>query len=426
METKKLVAAFVLIGIGSFMHLNTGWPAALVLQLVYCTMELVGIFILCVHLKSLLGKVAAILWLIGFSIGLLQGLEMSFFNLAYLLNPMQRYASEERIFGSWSQWMNVLLPFVSYICFLFYKPFFRLRAGWILLLLVSPFTCYFWNFIHLGNFVLRWGWVACFIAYIFFILQLFPAPGKERRRAFAFLWMFIGFVHSLNVLLNNDLKTILIAMAGTVAWLIGIFLLRSTGYRKKGTGAFIAYGLLMLFSLGAHLLLSFLPALLGDLVAFVLQLPACICAAVGFARFAGSDVFGNRECGMRTMSGVLVIACILTVVFLIPVVGETITSWSFILLLFPMMVVAWKNAFIAYPVGAIENAQIPTEKVNGTSAYQPPVPTPVYVPLSESEKREHKLREMPEEELQEIVRQRTRYSPDMREAATKELQRRRK
>lgn len=427
MENKKIVAAFVLIGISGFLYLNTEWPMSSVLQAICWIMKLTGVSILLIHLKSPLGKIATGLWLASLVTGLLQWLEINFLQLDYWLNPMDNHAPGGVICGDWSEWANVLLPFASYVCFLFYKPFSRLRAGWILLLVVSPLAYYFWDFIHLGGFFIRWGWMAYSIVYLFFILQLFPLHSKERRRTFAFLWLFIGFIYSLNILLNNDLKTIFVSMAGTIVWLIGVFLLRSTGYKKKGSGAFIAYGLLMLFSLGTHLLLSFLPALLEDIVAFILQLPAYICAAVGFARFAKSDTFGTRKCGMRTMSGILVAACILAIVFLIPVIGEKIASWSFTLLLFPIILIAWKNAFTTYPANKTENTyKIPDLQTKEISLPPQPTPAPVDLHLSESEKREQKLRGMSEEELREIIRQRTCYSPDMREAAEQELRRRRK
>ncbi len=434
MKSNKIGAGFLLFGLPYvFAYLSTGQFTSLAVSFFSQLYSFIGAFILFRSVNGM-GRVASGIFMgavVVHALVLLLSIFLEYGNLGIT----GEYSDLRRlqiggIYLENSLWM------AGQICFLFYKPLARLRVGWIILLLFSPIVLTFlWHYLPIPNSIFEIRYIVYFAVYLSFMILVYPARSEARSRVIAFWCMFTGFAYSLNILFGNSIRHIVIAGIGTMVWLIGVLLLRGIGYERKGSGAFLVYGILMLLSLGIHLLFAtvgfFLPGIVGDALALLLQLPAYIILCIGFFRFAKTNVFEERECGMRTLGGGMIIGCILAVLFLIPVVGKTITSWGYVLLLFPLMLESWKNAFkaAALPAGGRSEQAVSEIPIisRDTEPAEPTAPLSsgqTYKHLTEEEKREHRLGAMSEDELREIIRLRTRYSVEMREAAQSELDRR--
>lgn len=416
MKTDKIATAFVLLGIPSYFFLSAGTSTSVALELVIRISAFFGASMLYSYLKGI-GKVAGVFYMLATVVGLFVWL-LGFMKYFYFNLPVAELINVKE----GSKQIESLLFVAGQLCFLFYNPLSKLRFGWIVLLLFNPLLLkYLSQYSDIAGILFAWRGVPVLIVSVLFVVLVYPAQSKERRYGIAFLCMFIGMVHSLNILFGNGVRIIVIAILGAVLWLTGVGVLRHSGDEKKGSGAFIAYGILMLLSLGIHLLfasvLFLVPGIVGDVLAFLLQLPAYIIACIGFTRFAKTGVFHIRECGMRTMAAVMIIGSLLAVIFLVPMAGKMITSWGLVLVLIPLTIQSWGNAFQAA-------GQRKTEIQVKTEVKPVLVMESSYKRLTAEEKREQQLRDMSIEELKDVIRQTRRFSPDMREAAESELHRR--
>lgn len=234
----------------------------------------------------------------------------------------------------WGVSLGFLMYLAGTVLFLLFPPFVKMKSGWIWLLVAFGMSLF--------DFLPQFSFLPQFIGFYLIITRLYETE-QLRMRAGALLWMSAGLLFSLVILLNNDLKYILVSALGLIFWLIGVRKLRLAGYTARGSGAFLWYGGLMLIASLFHIL----SGLIGDLLSFLFQLPACILLAVGFFRFSKTSAFYGNANGVSALGGITLFVLFLSIVYLVPVVGEAFSALGICLVVVPVLVVNWKDALCA-------------------------------------------------------------------------------
>lgn len=360
MSTNKIAAAFMLIFTGEFLYripLDT-WSVKIIWIAAW-----IGILTGTIQLFNTLkgtGKKAAGLWIGASLFGILSIPVEVFYSLTEgIAGITKTVGGPTEITESlgllqsatgWFLSLGSLMYIGGTALFMIYPPFTKAKTGWMYLV-----AAFIMSMFHLPSLLIT---IAIFIGYYLIFTRLYAEDDQSRRRCGALLWMATGFIYSLLILLNNDTIYIIASLTGLVAWLIGVIKIRSLEYEKQGTGAFIAYGILMILASGLH----FLPGLVGDTLAIVLQIPAYIILCIGFLRFGKGEMFASPKNGTHTMIGVLLICLILALVYLIPFIGEPISAMIFSILCIPCLIVGWKNALTSQPETVLEYQE--SEKMN--------------------------------------------------------------
>lgn len=248
-------------------------------------------------------------------------------------------------FQDWFLSLSFLLYLAGTLVFLLFPPFARMRTGWVWLSVGFVMSL-------LGLPPLL-AFLPLFIGFYYVITRLYE-DRQARIRAGAMLWMTVGLLLSLLILLDNDMKYILWSVAGLIFWFVGVNKMRSTVYEKRGTAAFLWYGVLMLVASVLHVL----PGMIGDILALLFQLPAYILLAVGFFRFSHTNVFygGTGPKGMPGIGWTVIFVILLSLIYLIPLVGEPLSALGVALVVVPVLTVGWKNGLSAQPDSEIEFA----------------------------------------------------------------------
>lgn len=250
-------------------------------------------------------------------------------------------------------WLFVLLPVIASVLWLCYEPFKKVKTA-IILLLVNQSI---WVIIRLMNyFPSTQGFVSnlnddiingicgllLVIGYYMLVTRTSTPSGEVNRGTRSLLLMTFGLIFSFFILMDNDSKFIFISLLGIIVWLIGVACMRSYNPNKKGTGGFITYGILMIVSLLIH----FLPSLIGDILAVIIQIPAYVILTISFFRFAGNALFEGKS-GMLSMGMLSILLIIVSIIYLIPFVGEPLSALLFSVLATPIILIAWRNAIVS-------------------------------------------------------------------------------
>ena len=401
MDTRKLTTAFAFIFIGTlFCAVPLDHWTGGAMYFIACVFLLIGKIRLVTAVEGI-GRIGAILWLASSVLGLgssLLGLPfqiqsafssmasstMGGFGLtgfpetAFFFEPTPAYLGVMSGFYS----IGGVLSLAAFVCWLFYKPFARMLPALVLLLIVSVAKLPFWPMS--GDSVQSVqegiGWVSGLLTVIALYIFVIWSGGEDRvlnRRIRALLFLAMGAVFSFYILLNNGYKFIAVAFLGIVLWLVGTGGIRAAGVffgcgdamagtrvvgdARKGTGAFVAYGILMAVSLSLHLI----PTILGDILAALLQIPAYIVLSVGFSRFRANPMLPGRN-GMRTLSTLAALLTVPAVIYCIPWVGEGISALLFVLLFVPILIPAWVNA-----LGAAARTGVSRVFPTGTDGWMP-------------------------------------------------------
>lgn len=243
--------------------------------------------------------------------------------------------------GSYLKWFMILgsLMYIGgTLLFMSSITFSKIKSGWICLLVTFALSTF-----KLPSILVA---ISLFISIYLIIPRLYAGNEKAKHRAEGLLLMAIGFLYSLLILLNNDSSYIAISFAGLIIWLIGVMKIRSLGYGKTGTGAFITYAILMLVASVFHLA----PGLVGDIMSLLLQVPAYIVLMVGLGRLnKDGKILAIQPSGVGLINFSLFVCLILSLIYLIPFIGEPLSALLFSVLVTPCLAIGWKRAMISYP-----------------------------------------------------------------------------
>lgn len=353
MNRNKIASAFMLIFLGELIFqipIDT-WSVKIMWMTAWIAM-LIGTVSLYKQLQGI-GRKAAGLWIAATVFQIVAG------PLQVLESLAQGFSGIVTSSGSWGnmqgadvlqsvlEWgrsLGFLMFLAGTVLFLIYPPFAKERSGWIWLL-----VAFLMAMLDYLSFLL---FIPQFIGFYLIIIHLYEDK-QHQKRAGAFLWMSSGLLFSLLILLNNDLKYILVSALGLIFWLIGVNKIRAASEERRGTGAFLWYGALMFIASVLHIA----PGFIGDILSVILQLPAYILLAVGFFRFSKTSVFYGNPNGMRTLGGMLIIAAFLASIYLIPLVGESLSGLGVALIMVPFFVISWKNGLSALPETDMETGE---------------------------------------------------------------------
>lgn len=175
-----------------------------------------------------------------------------------------------------------------------------------------------------------------------FLLIVFTVgENKEINRRLALLGLLAaGFLNSLGVLLGSNGYNTFGALCGAVLMLVAVAMLRGRSSSKRGTGAMLAYSILMIVAS----LVGLIP-ILGAMINFYIMIAATIVICVGFSRFRTNGyLLGLTPTGMRTLSTLGMLCLVLALIEVVPIFGTIIGALLLTGLFLPMMLVAVRNA----------------------------------------------------------------------------------
>lgn len=377
----KITAAFALLFIGMLL---TKFPLDGWCMSIISIFGLLAIFIGQIQLVLYLdkkGRIGALLLLFS-SVCSIFFLPLRFLNtLIHDLPPFMQNAMLEETLSSLNytylsflgtdlfsliNLFDVLLPVIASVLWLCYEPFKKVKAAIILLLINQSI----WTTIHLMGYIpstqelvinLNYYIINCIcglllvVGYYMLVTRTSTPNGEVNRGTRSLLLMTFGLIFSLFILTDNDSKFIFISLLGIIIWLIGVGCIRSYSPNRRGTGGFITYGILMIFSLIIH----FLPSLIGDILAVIIQIPAYTILSIAFFRFAGNDLFRGKN-GMRTMGSLSILLIIFSIIYLIPLVGEPLSALFFSIFAAPIILIAWRNAIVSQVDAGLTEPQVET------------------------------------------------------------------
>ncbi len=199
-------------------------------------------------------------------------------------------------------------------------------------------------------------------------------------------------MYTLLALIDSSLLVRLYIVVGAILIFTGNNRIRSSSDDLKATGAFIAYGVLMI----VYSIFLFIP-LAGKLLSILIQIPAYIVLAIAFFRFSGNRIFNTTRQNGMILTGILALANII-LAFVPTMLG--ISAFIFCVLEVPLLTIGFIMA-----VGAV---QYSTKKVLGVPVREekrlgievsPPVPV---LNTPESRMKEYELKYGPKQKSDEI------------------------
>jgi len=285
----------------------------------------------------------------------------------------------------WEELLQNGLMIGAMALWLSYEPFMKAKSGIITLLIVYSFlfmmdipSALGANLPGVGilTFLLT---LVTIIAYVNIVKNTASSP----QPTYALLLLYIGFLYTLLMLIDNSIKTALFVIVGAVIFLMGNGKLRDVADRT-GTGAFNCYGGFMIIA-GFMMMIP----VVGGILATIMQVGAYLIVGIALIRFGNNQVFEPSKSNGTIFAGCFILANI--ILAFVPT-GTGIGAFLFCLFEIPLLMIAFKMGVNAVQLEDSLMATYGSHPIPPTKAEAPlpPQPQPVATPprLSKEEEEE--------------------------------------
>ncbi len=226
-----------------------------------------------------------------------------------------------------------LLAILAAGCWLTYKPFRKMLTGLVLLIVIH--LVYIIDPSFLKGFIHSVLGILTVAGYYHIVVNVAPSDDSNRPLK-ALLLMAVGMIWFSLIMVETKGTIIGISAIGTIIWFTGVSRIRHLGDRR-GTGAFIAFGILsfvLLLFLTLTRLISKVILLDAGMFGFIFRIPAYIVLAIAFFRFHSNRIFQRQKTNGMVLMGIAMLLAMLTI----------LTNFFYYFIVLPMMLISWINA----------------------------------------------------------------------------------
>lgn len=256
---------------------------------------------------------------------------------------------------SWSVLLKDLLFLVSAILWLKYPLFENIKSG-VKGLMVMYLVLLVFDLSEMFDLGLPGAGLVIALSGLFTVLFFYKITTKisPSLHISGVTLLAIGFIYTFLVLTDTGWLTFGYMLIGSVLVFVGSDKIRSS-FDRKGTGAFIAYGVLVIF-LGLIMHFPFV----GGLLSTIIQLIAYIVLAIAFFRFSSNAIFiPNRFNGMILIGIITIVNIVLA---LIPT-SLGVSSFIFCLIGLPLLMIGFVTAISSTKGDAVAVAPVVEAKI---------------------------------------------------------------